>query len=198
MHRQVASLISTNSPGRLAKLGSALGARRIDIATTGGAEWKHHGPVTLMIKNDWGAAPDDQIHAFAEVMAEGEFPWLVFRTIEVELSDEPGSLGAAATALDDINVYAVTVLETSGDKALVGLGVRPSQVGDAIARLTAANYDARRRRHPNETGDDDWWDAWDDRTERLIPHFDNPKIRPNDPRFYQLIRPTDQGGVRRR
>jgi hypothetical protein len=191
MHRQIASLLSTSSPGRLAKLGSALGARRIDIATTGGAEWKHSGPVTLMLKNDWGTGPDDQFGAFAEVMADGEFPWLVFRTIEVELKDEAGSLGAAATALGDINVYAVTILETDGADALVGLGVRPSQVGDAIERLRAAKYEARRRRHPDETGDD-WWDAWDDRTERLITDFDNPKVRPNDRRFYRLRGPTDR------
>ncbi len=196
MHRQVASLLSTNSPGRLAKLGSALGARRIDIATTGGAEWKHHGPVTLTIKNDWGAGPDDQIRGFAEVMAEGEFPWLVFRTIEVELKDEPGALGSAATALGDINVYAVTILETDGANALIGLGVRPSQVGEAITRLKSHN--ARLRRHPDDPDDDGWWDEWDDRTERLIPDFDNPEVRPNDRRFYQLIRPSDQEGVRRR
>ncbi len=196
MHRQVASLLSTSSPGRLAKLGSALGARRIDIATTGGAEWKHHGPVTLTIKNDWGAGPDDQIRGFAEVMAEGEFPWLVFRTIEVELKDEPGALGSAATALGDINVYAVTILETDGTNALIGLGVRPSQVGEAITRLKSHN--ARLRRHPNDPEGDGWWDEWDDRTERLIPDFDNPKVRPNDRRFYQLIRPSDQEGVRRR
>jgi hypothetical protein len=191
----VASLISTASPGRLAKLGSALGARRIDIATTGGAEWKHHGPVTLTIKNDWGTGPDDQIRGFAEVMAEGEFPWLVFRTIEVELKDEPGSLGAAATALGDINVYAVTILESDGTNALIGLGVRPSQVVEAVSRLKSHN--ARLRRHPKDPNDDSWWDEWDDRTEQLIPHFDNPKVRPNDRRFYQLTRPSDQAGDRR-
>jgi hypothetical protein len=196
MHRQVASLLSTSSPGRLAKLGSALGARRIDIATTGGAEWKHHGPVTLTIKNDWGSGPDDDLRGFAEVMAEGEFPWLVFRTIEVELRDEPGSLGAAATALGDINVYAVTILETDGTNALIGLGVRPSQVGEAVRRLKSHN--ARLRRHPNDPSDDSWWDEWDDRTERLIPDFDNPRVRPNARRFYQLTRPSDRAGDRRR
>src|SRR5262245_36548224 len=70
MHRQVASLLSTKSPGRLAKLGNALGARGIDIATTGGAEWKHHGPVTLMIKDDWGAEPRNDLRGFADVMAD--------------------------------------------------------------------------------------------------------------------------------
>ena len=98
MHRQVASLVSTSSPGRLAKLGTALGERGINITTTGGAEWKHHGPVTLMIQDDWGAAPQNDLGGFADVMAEQEFPWLVFRTIEVELPDEPGALGRAAAA----------------------------------------------------------------------------------------------------
>jgi hypothetical protein len=196
MHRQVASLISTRSPGRLAKLGNALGVRGIDIATTGGAEWKHSGPVTLMIKNDWGAGPDDQIGGFAEVMAREKFPWLVFRTIEVELKDEPGSLGAAATALDDINVYAVSILESRGDKAVVGLGVRPSQVEEAITRLKG--YKARLRRHPNDPSDDNWRDDWDERTERLLSLFDNPRVRPNDRRFYELTPPTDRAGGRRR
>ena len=191
MHRQVASLISTSSPGRLAKLGNALGARGIDIATTGGAEWKHHGPVTLMIKDDWGADPQNDIGSFAEVMAQEEFPWLIFRTIEVELRDEPGSLGAAAAALDDINVYTVTILKNEGAKALVGLGVRPSQVVMAITRLRAAGYRAQRLHHPHDSDDDpmdedSWWDAWDDRTERLLPYFDDPDVSPNHAMFYEL------------
>jgi hypothetical protein len=192
MHRQVASLLSTSSPGRLAKLGSALGRRGIDIATTGGAEWKHSGPVTIMIKNDWGAEPEDQLYAFAEVMAEEEFPWLVFRTIEVELKDEPGSLGAAATALGDVNVYAVTILKSQGEHAVVGLGVRPSQVATAISRLKGAGYRVQRRHHPrdpdqaDDLDQDGWWDEWDTRTEELLPHFDNPDVSPNDPMFYVL------------
>jgi hypothetical protein len=191
MHRQVASLISTSSPGRLAKLGNALGARGINIATTGGAEWKHHGPVTLMIQDDWGAEPHNDLGGFADVMAEEAFPWLVFRTIEVELADEPGALGGAAGALGDINIYAVTLLGGSAGRALVGLGVRPSQVGEAIFRLRNAGYIARRRHHPDDpdhpdadTGDD-WWDEWDERTERLLALFDDPDVPGNDPRFYE-------------
>lgn len=194
MHRQVASLLSTKSPGRLAKLGNALGARGIDIATTGGAEWMHSGPVTLMIKDDWAGEPEDQLRAFAEVMATEEFPWLVFRTIEVELKDEPGSLGAAATALDDINIYAVTILKSDGAKATVGLGVRPTEVEEAIRRLRAAKYKVDRRHHPKDTGDDQdsWWDAWDARTERLLKWFDdNPGASPSDPHFYELTQTTD-------
>ena len=191
MHRQVASLISTSSPGRLAKLGTALGARGINIATTGGAEWKHHGPVTLMIHDDWGAEPHNDLGGFADVMADEGFPWLVFRTIEVELADEPGALGGAAAALGDINVYAVTLLDGSAGRALVGLGVRPSQVAEAIFRLREAGYVARRRRHPDDAGPadndggDDWWDEWDERTERLIELFDDPAVLPDDPRFYE-------------
>jgi hypothetical protein len=191
MHRQVASLLSTSSPGRLAKLGNALGARGIDIATTGGAEWKHHGPFTLMIKDDWGAEPQNDVGGFAEVMAQEEFPWLIFRTIEVEMRDEPGALGAAAAALGDINIYAVTVLPGQGDKAMIGLGVRPSQVVEAIRRLRAAGFKVQRRHHPKDphdadpTDQDGWWDEWDERTERLIALFDDPDVAPNDPRFYE-------------
>lgn len=186
MHRQVASLLSTNSPGRLAKLGGALGAKDIDIATTGGAEWKHSGPVTLIIKHD----DSTQLGDFADVMEAGEFPWLVFRTIEVELKDVPGSLGAAAAALGNINIYAVTIFESDGDNALVGFGVRPKLVGNAIKRLRKEGYTARRRRHPGDTDDPDdaddrsWEDDWDKRTERLLPDFDK-ETPANDPRFYK-------------
>jgi hypothetical protein len=195
MHRQVASLLSTSSPGRLAKLGNALGARGIDIATTGGAEWKHHGPVTLMIKDDWGSDPRNDLGGFADVMADEAFPWLVFRTIEVDLDDRPGALGKAAAALDDINIYAVTVLERDADHARVGLGVRPSKVGEAIFRLRAAGFTAGRRHHPDDPDgpDDDqdgWWDEWDERTERLIGLFDDPDVSPNDPRFYERTSPS--------
>lgn len=184
MHRQVASLLSTSSPGRLATFGNALGARGINIDTTGGAEWKHSGPVTLILKKDWAVEPD-QLPGFAEVMAEEGFPWLAFRTIEIELEDAPGRLGAAAEALGDINIYAVTVLEPRNNKAVVGLGVRPSKVADAITRLRA--YNAKLRRHPNDDPEGDgWWDAWDDRTERLLPYFDDPNVSPTDPMFYEL------------
>ena len=73
-------------------------------------------------------------------------------------------------------------------------GVRPSKVGEAIYRLRAAGYDARRRHHPDDPDEPDandqdgWWDEWDERTERLIGLFDDPDIAPNDPRFY------DRGG----
>lgn len=197
MHRQVASLLSTRSPGRLAKLGSALGARGINLVTTGGAEWKHHGPVTLMLQDDWGAEPHNDLGGFADVMADERLPWLVFRTIEVELADEPGALGGAATAIGDINIYAVTLLESSGSRAVVGLGVRPSHVPEAIFRLRNAGYIARRRHHPDDPDDPDadggdgWWDEWDERTERLIELFDDPGVPGDDPRFYE--RSLNQG-----
>ncbi|HET9345593.1 MAG TPA: hypothetical protein VFO05_07820 [Candidatus Limnocylindrales bacterium] len=191
MHRQVASLLSTSSPGRLAKLGKALGAKGIDIATTGGAEWKHSGPITLIIKDDWGKGTQNDFGGFAEVMRDEGFPWLAFRTIEVELRDEPGALGAAAEALDDINIYAVSVFETTGGKASVGLGVRPSRVAEGVARLQAKGFRVNRRKHPmdDDHSDDDWLDEWDERTERLLDLFDDPNIAPNDPRFYELPEP---------
>jgi hypothetical protein len=195
MHRQVASLLSTSSPGRLARLGTALGKAGIDIATTGGAEWKHSGPVTLMIKDDWGTGTDDQMRAFAKVMASEKVPWIALRTIEFELTDVPGSLGAAATALGKINIYAVSILEIRDGKAVVGLGVRPTQVGAAIKALK--KYGAALRRHPNDP-DDGWWDEWDDRTEELLGHFDDPNVPPNDPMFYVLKTQTRRGAGQRR
>ena len=98
MHRQVASLLSTSSPGRLAIFGNALGARGVDMVTAGGAEWMHSGPVTLIVRNDWGTGADE-LEAFAGVMQSEKFPYLVFRTIEVQLKDVPGALGAAAEAM---------------------------------------------------------------------------------------------------
>ena len=191
MHRQVASLLSTSSPGRLAKLGRALGAKNIDIATTGGAEWKHSGPITLIIKDDWGKGTHNDLAGFAEVMRDERFPWLAFRTIEVELKDEPGALGGAAEAMDDINIYAVSILESTDGKATVGLGVRPSAVETAIQRLRKADYRVNRRKHPNDpdagSGEGvDWWDEWDQRTEDLLELFDDDSVSPSDPRFYEL------------
>ena len=74
MHSQVASLLSTRSPGRLARLGTALGKAGIDIATTGGAEWKHSGPVTLTIKDDWGAGPRRSDARIRRGHGQGEVP----------------------------------------------------------------------------------------------------------------------------
>ena len=184
MHRQVATLLSTNSPGRLAKLGNALGKAKIDIMTTGGAEWLHSGPVTLIIKRDWGVSPNE-IDEFAKVMETEEFPWLAFRTIEVDLSDVPGSLGEAASALGnvDINIYAVTILKP-GKTTTVGLGVRPSKVADAIGALE--DFNPRLRRHPKDPAGDGWQDAWDERTESLLNWFDdNAGASPSDPIFYR-------------
>jgi hypothetical protein len=81
----------------------------------------------------------------------------------------------------------VTVFDNTGGKATVGLGVRPKQVDEAIRRLRAKRYKVDRRRHTTKPDDDeDWWDKWDDRTERLLDFFDDDSISPNDPRFYEL------------
>ena len=187
MHRQVASLIAAGgSPGRLAKLGIALGDEDIDIATTGGAEWKHSAPITLIIKDD----DHGQIDGFAGVMEKEKFPWLVFRTIEVVLKDEAGAIGAAANAFGKVNIYAVTILESDGETALVGFAVRPTEVGTAIKALRKKGYTARRRRHPGDQDDPDnpddvsWMDSWDKRTERLLPEFDRDTPA-NDKKFYE-------------
>jgi hypothetical protein len=197
MHRQVAALLAAGgSPGKLAQLGRALGASKIDIATTGGAEWMHTGPVTLMIKEDWGKSDEDQIGTLADVMAAEKFPWLVFRTVEVELKDVPGALGEAAAVLGnaDINIYTVTVLRSTGGKASVGLGVRPREVKEAIRLLKQAHYKVGPRRHPKDTGDDpdSWLDGWDTRTDELLDWFEaNPGTSPSDPKFYERGQTAD-------
>jgi hypothetical protein len=191
MHRQLSSLLSAGgSPGKLAQLGEALGAAGIDIATIGGAEWRHFGPVTFIVKEDKGLAPDDQLAAFASVMQQVQFPWIALRTVEVRLADEPGELGRACRELgnQDINIYSLVVLDTPGNKADVGLGIRPSQARAAVAALRAASFHVEIRPHPDDPDDDGtvdpppWWDRWDDRTEHLLDGaWEDTGIADNDP-----------------
>lgn len=194
MHRQLSSLLSAgSSPGKLARLGEALGAAGIDIATIGGAEWRHFGPVTFIVKEDKGVAPGDQLEAFAKVMHELKFPWIALRTVEVRLADEPGELGRASGVLgdQDINIYSLVVLDTPGGKADVGFGIRPSQARAAVAALEAHGFRVEIRPHPDDPDDDGtvdpppWWDRWDDRTERLLEEaWDEPRITDDDPRWW--------------
>ena len=153
MHRQVASLLSTNSPGRLAKLGSALGARRIDIATTGGAEWKHSGPITLTIKDDWGT-----VRTTARRLRRGHGRGGVSLA---RVPDDRGRAqatsrdlsGAAATALGDINVYAVTIFKPRRQRARRAR--RPAQPGRrrdrALTGATTRRAAAATRTSPTTT-----------------------------------------------
>src|SRR5262245_65947103 len=101
MHRQVNALVSAGgSPGKLANFGKALGEAGLDIEAIGGAEWKHDGPLCLVLKEDKQDARD----RFAEVCNRLHVPWLTFVNVSVELDDEPGSLGLAAEAAGDINI----------------------------------------------------------------------------------------------
>jgi hypothetical protein len=183
MHRQVNALVSAGgSPGKLALFGIALGEAGVDIGTIGGAEWRHDGPLSVILKDD----STEQIDAFARVCHDHHVPWLIFRTVGVELNDVPGALGAAADAVGDINIYSVNVLRPHGNKAVVGLGIRPSLVDDAVARLETAGFTAARRPHPDEPGGSPWWDRWDDRTEELLPLWEDESVANDDPRFWQV------------
>ena len=129
--------------------------------TTGGAEWKHRGPITLTIKDDGSRK---RLGGFADVMRE-EFPWLVFRTIEVELKDEPGSLGAAAAALGDINIYAVTILDDRRANAVLGrsAGLARARRSRRPRRKQATRRDGgATRQDPDDADDSEWGDDWDD------------------------------------
>ncbi len=181
MHRQINALVSAgSSPGKLAIIGIALGQAGIDIATLGGAEWRHDGPLSIILKDD----STDDLNAFAQVCHDHTLPWLIFRTIAVELVDEPGALGAAAAVLGGINIYSVNVLRSRGKQAVVGLGIRPSEVEQAVDLLVNAGYTAERLAHPGEPSP--WQDHWDQRTEDLLPLFDDETVEADDPRFWQV------------
>ena len=195
MHRQVSALLSAGgSPGKLAQLGEALGARGISVKNIGGTEWKHFGPV-LFVLHEAPGDPEDQFQALAEVMAELQFPWACLRTIEVELEDKEGQLGASAAALGDanINIYGVEVIGRHGNNAVVGYGVLPGEVRRSVQALTDAGFTAKRAKHPDDPDDDGvsdpppWWDRWDDRTMGFVDLWEDDGVAPDDPRFWQLI-----------
>ena len=193
MHRQLSALLSAGgSPGKLAQLGEALGAVGIDIATIGGAEWRHFGPITFIVKEDKVLGPVDQLAAVASAMQQLQFPWIAVRTVEVRIDDEPGALGKACRVLGDadINISRLVVLDTPGNKADVGFGIRPSQARAAVAALEAKRFRVEIRPHPDDPADDGsepppWWDRWDERTERLLNDAWNVNgIANDDPRWW--------------
>jgi len=179
MHRQVNALVSAGgSPGKLARFGKALGDEGLDIDAIGGAEWIHEGPLCLIIRNDGR----DDMRRFAKVCERLHVPWVSFASVEVELEDVPGSLGAVAEAVGNINIYCVLVLKPHGNHAVVGLGFRPSEADDAVTRLRAAGYTVNRKHHPDEPDDGT---EWDERTENLLPLWDDDSVARNDERFWR-------------
>jgi hypothetical protein len=179
MHRQVNALLSAGgSPGKLAAFGKALGDAGLDLGTVGGAEWKHDGPLCLIIRNDGR----EERRRFAEVCSRLHVPWVSFASVAVELDDVPGSLGAAAEAVGDINIYCVLVLKPHGNRAVVGLGFRPSEAEEAVRRLRDAGYSADQKHHPSEP--DDGAD-WDERTEKLLALWEDESVAKDDPRFWE-------------
>ncbi len=179
MHRQVNALVSAGgSPGKLARFGKALGDEGLDLGTIGGAEWMHDGPLCLIIKNDG----QEERRRFASVCRQLKVPWVSFASVAVELDDVPGSLGAAAEAVGDINIYCVLVLKPHGNRAMVGLGFRPTEADEALSRLEAAGYTASRQHHPDEPDDGN---DWDERTENLLPLWDDDSVAKDDPRFWE-------------
>jgi hypothetical protein len=178
MHRQLNALVSAGgSPGKLAAFGKALGKEGLDIQTIGGAEWKHDGPLCLIIKNDGR----EDLDKFAKVCGRLKVPWMSFASVEVELDDVPGSLGDVAEVVGEINIYCVLVLKSHGNRAVVGLGFKPSEADEAVRLLRAADYTADRKHHPDEPDDGG---VWDERTENLLPLWDDDSVARDDSRFY--------------
>ena len=179
MHRQVNVLLSAGgSPGKLAAFGRALGDEGLDIGTVGGAEWMHEGPLCLIIKNDGR----EEWRKFESICQRLQVPWLSFTSVAVELDDVPGSLGAAAEAVGDINIYCVLVLKSHGNRAVVGLGFDDHQADDAVRRLRDAGFTADRKHHPDDSDDDT---EWDERTKRLLPLWEDEGVARDDARFWE-------------
>jgi hypothetical protein len=147
MHRQVSALVSAGgSPGKLANFGKALGDAGLDIEAIGGAEWGHDGPLSLVLREDNRAA----MAKFEAVCKRLDVPWESYANVSVELDDVPGSLGLAAEAVGDINIYGVLVRNPRGNKAVVELGFASDEVDEAVRRLEAAGFTAKRKQHPHE------------------------------------------------
>lgn len=147
MHKQVSALVSAGgSPGKLARFGKALGDADLDIEAIGGAEWAHDGPLSLILREDNRAAMD----RFEAVCTQLHVPWKSFANVSVELDDVPGSLGLAAEAIGDINIFGVLVRKPRGNKAVVDLGFEDGDADEAVKRLRAAGFTATRRHHPHE------------------------------------------------
>ena len=181
MHKQVNALVSAGgSPGKLATFGKALGDAGLDIEAIGGAEWLHDGPLCLTLRDD----SEDARNRFATVCADLHVPWLAFTIVRVELDDEPGSLGRAAEAVgEDINIYGVLVRKPHGNRAVVDLGFRPGDADTAVDLLRGAGFTADRKHHPHEPDEPD---PWDQRTEELLPLWDDPGLSKDDSRFWEM------------
>lgn len=180
MHKQVNALVSAGgSPGKLANFATALGTAKLDIEVIGGAEWLHDGPLCLTLREDNQVNRDK----FAEVCAELHVPWLSFTVVAVEMDDKVGELGRAAEAIGDINIYGLLVRRPHGNRAVVDMGFAPSEADEAVNRLRAAGFTANRKHHPNEPDDPD---AWDQRTDELLPLWDDPGLAKDDARFWEL------------
>ena len=180
MHKQVNALVSAGgSPGKLATFALALAGAELDIEVIGGAEWKHDGPLCLVLRED----NQENRDKFAEVCHQLQVPWLSFSVVTVEMADEIGSLGQAALAIGDINIYGVLVRKPQGNRAVVDMGFAPDQVETALELLRAAKFTANRKHHPNEP---DGPDAWDDRTTELLPLWDDAGVAKDDERFWQM------------
>jgi len=178
MHRQINAVLSAGgSPGKLAAFGKALGRARLDIQTIGGAEWAHEGPLCLIIKNDGR----EEFRRFKTVCAELQVPWMSFASVEVELDDVPGALGAVAEAVGEINIYCVLVLKPHGNRAVVGLGFDPAEAESAVTLLKDAGYTVNRKHHPDEPDDGS---EWDERTGRLLPLWEDSSVARFDERFW--------------
>ena len=135
MHRQVNALVSAGgSPGKVAHFGNALGEAGLDIEAIGGAEWKHDGPLCLVLREDNQDARDRS----ETVCDQPQVPWLSFATSASSPPTRPWWPGGAAAAIANSSTSTAS-LSASRRKAGGGRhGFRPADADDAVSRLTDA------------------------------------------------------------
>jgi hypothetical protein len=101
-----------NTPGALAKVAEALGAKGINIENIAGAACGTGGRVTIFASDDAGART--ALAALGNKVQEIE-------AVEASLAHQPGSLGKAARRLADagVNIEAIVPSGMSGNEIKV-------------------------------------------------------------------------------
>jgi hypothetical protein len=116
---------AANKPGLLGEIGALLGAKKINVRAVNGWIEGETGALRLVVDK---TAPAKKLLAKAGYAVEEK------EILELELSDKPGQLGAAAKKLGDGGIdIRWAVGSVNGKKASIFLGVE--SVGKALKLL---------------------------------------------------------------
>lgn len=167
MHKQVSSRLSDGgSPGKLAEYTRIIAEKGGNIRSIGGAEWDGRGAVAVLLDD----MPSAKFDGILEELNRLEFPSVEIFTAEAVLPDEVGSLAAACTAIDNLNIASILVIDTRLGKGLVTFGFESED--DAILARTRLDNVAV----PEHTLTAAWaaHEAWDASNPNPAPDPANP------------------------